>query len=83
MRGRAAPPHPRIYRVPPFPPGNARKGGREPVRNYLTTLFRYRSPRGLMRCRKVKMSTCQLAGNVLVFLALGNSAIREWQVIVT
>ena len=32
-----------------------------------------------MRCRKVKMSTCQLAGNVLVFLAQEKSAIREWQ----
>ena len=28
---------------------------------------------------KRKMSTCQLAGNVLVFLARGNSAIREYQ----
>ena len=28
---------------------------------------------------KRKMSTCQLAGNVLVFLARGNSAICEWQ----
>ena len=55
----------------------ARKGGREPVRNSLTTLFR--QPRGLMRCQKVKMSPCQLAGNILVFLAQGNSAIREWQ----
>ena len=35
--------------------------------------------RGLMKCRKVKMSTCQLAGNVLLFLVRGNSAIREWQ----
>ena len=32
-----------------------------------------------MKCRKVKMSTCQLGGNVLLFLARGNSAIREWQ----
>ena len=54
-----------------------RKRGREPVRNSLTTLFR--PPHGLMRCQKVKIPTCQSAGNVLVFLAQGNSAIREWQ----
>ena len=32
-----------------------------------------------MRCRKVKMSTYQLARNILVFLTEGNSAIRKWQ----
>ena len=55
----------------------ARKGGREPVRISLNDPLP--PTHGLMKCRKVKMSTCQLAGNILVFLARGNSAIREWQ----
>jgi len=32
---------------------------------------------GLMRCRKIKMSTSQLAGNVLLFFVQGNSTIPK------